>query len=462
MDVNEHDWKLDPRLVKYLEKHIRNYIPDKELEKDILEETPVPSNVSPELKMDSLFDCLLREKGSMGTKTLAVDKSISRISNKVRDILAPLAKIWQSVERARSGDENEKLDLEEVATHFQQSILLLGQALNASNFFRRKNALMGLGIRESYISVWLRETLLEELQESDGKLFGEETIKSLTKQAKVNNQSLKQFLFSRRVQTANRTPFSWSSSRSTSHGEGHEQYTDEQQAGLHHRIQNRRGKGKKNSVKLHRTSPQSSKTSADKRGVTKIWENTPKYKEPHRGFIKSPVDTDWKDRIFSKQLVKTDSGQIHLGNSFRLSDPNNREADSKNKTTTNKFKFQNESLDKSRDKNLTGERGCEESSKHRRSIFVHSIFKREKGTRKIQASYKSKGTELIHSISKIQNGNFEGCEKHPPEGGLHGQNRPEGRLFCNTVASPIKEVCEIQLGRKPIRIPMPDVRIGTS
>ncbi|XP_066926508.1 uncharacterized protein [Clytia hemisphaerica] len=242
MDVNEHDWKLDPRLVKYLEKHIRNYIPDKELEKDILEETPVPSNVSPELKMDSLFDCLLREKGSMGTKTLAVDKSISRISNKVRDILAPLAKIWQSVERARSGDENEKLDLEEVATHFQQSILLLGQALNASNFFRRKNALMGLGIRESHISVWLRETLLEELQESDGKLFGEETIKSLTKQAKVNNQSLKQFLFSRRVQTANRTPFSWSSSRSTSHGEGHEQYTDEQQAGLHHRIQNRRGK----------------------------------------------------------------------------------------------------------------------------------------------------------------------------------------------------------------------------
>jgi len=186
-----------------------------------------------------------------------------------------------------------------------------------------------------------------------------------------------------------------------------------------------------------------------------------------RGTNKTPTnnkactDTDWKNKIFSKQLVKTDSRQIHFGNSFRLGNPSNREANSKNKTKTNDFRFQHESLNKSRDKNFAGKRGCEESSKHRRSIFVHSISKREKGTREIQASYKSKGTELIHSISKIQNGNSEGCEKHPSGGGLHGQNRPEGRLFCNTVASPIKEVCEIQLGRKPIRIPMPDVRIGT-
>lgn len=66
---------------------------------------------------------------------------------------------------------------------------------------------MGLSIRESQIGIWLRKTLTENLQDSDGKLFYEEIIKSLTKQAKVNNQSLKQFLSSKRIQVSDRTPF---------------------------------------------------------------------------------------------------------------------------------------------------------------------------------------------------------------------------------------------------------------
>lgn len=133
MEGDANEWELDGRLVEYLIGHINRYIPDKDIA-NVLEDTPVSSNIPLTLKMDTYIDSLLKEKGYLGTNTLAIDKSISRISNNT------LAKIWQNIERARSGDEKEKLNLKDVATSFQQSILLLGQAINAANFFRRQNA----------------------------------------------------------------------------------------------------------------------------------------------------------------------------------------------------------------------------------------------------------------------------------------------------------------------------------
>ena len=102
MKEDSSDWMLEQRLAEYLNSHIPKYIPDKDISSMVLEEIPVPPNVSATLKMDTLTDTLLKEKGYMGTKTLATDKSLSRISSKIRDIIAPLASIWQNIERTRT------------------------------------------------------------------------------------------------------------------------------------------------------------------------------------------------------------------------------------------------------------------------------------------------------------------------------------------------------------------------
>ena len=105
---------------------------------------------------------------------MAKDKSIARISTKIRDILCPLTKLWQEIERARSEkDPNRKLDLEDVALKFQHTVLLRGQALNATTFYRRKSTLTSLGVKESEVNNWLRDTHVEDLKESDSRLFGE-------------------------------------------------------------------------------------------------------------------------------------------------------------------------------------------------------------------------------------------------------------------------------------------------
>ncbi|XP_066925274.1 uncharacterized protein [Clytia hemisphaerica] len=246
MKEDGSDWMLEQRLAQYLNGHITKYISDKDISSMVLEEIPVPSNVSNTLKMDTLTDTLLKEKGYMGTKTLAVDKSISRISSKIRDILAPLASIWQNIEETRTGEDCEKIDLEEIAKRFQQAILLVGQAINATNFFRRKNALTALGIKESEVSSWLRETLVDDLENSDGKLFGEKMWKTLTKQSKAAGYTyLKQYLFSRRLQDQKRKPFSWGSSQ-TSRGEERQHPPAEGQGSNNRHPSNKKWRGNLN------------------------------------------------------------------------------------------------------------------------------------------------------------------------------------------------------------------------
>ena len=109
-----------------------------------------------------------------------------------------MSKIWQIVERARAQKENTgtTLDLEEVALHFQHTMLLVGQAINAVNFYRRKSSLLPLQNRESDVNKMLRETYVEDLKNSEEHLFGEEFFKSMNKHAKTINKTVKQILMS--------------------------------------------------------------------------------------------------------------------------------------------------------------------------------------------------------------------------------------------------------------------------
>jgi len=97
------------------------------------------------------------------------------------------------------------------ALRLQQLITLVGQAINATNFHRRKTVLSSHTNNEAKSANWLRETYSEELLESKEELFGEKFFKSMKKHAQNKNKSLKQRL----MPSTTSKPFQTSSSTST-------------------------------------------------------------------------------------------------------------------------------------------------------------------------------------------------------------------------------------------------------
>jgi len=206
----ENAWELDKGLAEYVNKNCTTYIPDKDIQEAFLEESPVPSNIMETPKLDLFMESYLREKASYQIKK---DKSLQRISTKMRDVIAPLSKIWQLVEDTRTGKNTSEFDIDMTATLTQQSITLIGQAINATNFHRRKSIFSALNNgNDSRSGQWIREIYSKDLEESDSKLFGDKFLKSVRSIVKSQNKTVKELL-------APTKPFPQGSSTNRSVGE---------------------------------------------------------------------------------------------------------------------------------------------------------------------------------------------------------------------------------------------------
>ena len=135
-------WSLDEELAKYIEQNIVEYIPDKDIKKDVLGRFPIPSNTPDTLKMDLLMETFLKGKNTPGRFALARDKSLVRISNKIRDIYGPISSMWQQMETFRQDKENGNgpnvLNTEELCLQFQNSIMLIRAGNKRYEFLQKE------------------------------------------------------------------------------------------------------------------------------------------------------------------------------------------------------------------------------------------------------------------------------------------------------------------------------------
>jgi len=184
---------------------------------------------------------------------------------------------------------------------------------------------------------------------------------------------------------------------------------------------------------------------------TYIWGETPdkrgekEYKKPRNG-----------EKILLSKLGETNPGSMDSGSNSRAKNTNNREPKTIEISKTNYL------LDKNRNFNFTGEKGCCQSFSKKRPIFIELIPNRKERTGHVQTRDKSKGPELTHSLSEIQDGDPEGCKRCITTEGLHGENRSKRCVFLNPTRPGVQEICEVPMGRQSLRIPMPDVRAGSS
>ena len=451
-------WNLDENLARYVEQNIRKYIPDKDLQRDILDTNPVPSNVTNPFKLDPTMENFLRGKHTPGKQAITKDKSLTRISGKIRDTLGPLSKLWQEIETSRKGKSDKQLDSEMVAKLLQQTVTLIGQAINATTFYRRRSVLTTLGLSEGDSNSMLRDTYMEELLESGDNLFGDQFMKSIHKQARALGKTSKQLLmpYPEAFKRDYNKPFS---GRSSSFDKRH----GGERKGSHDSNRSQRGKNKQ---KHKNSCVQSNKISVDntnsQRKIIFSWENTPRSEIPVERIKNDSKLPGRENKIILSKLGKTYKGPEYIKYGQGIGNSSNNNSKTGKNPKTNFIWTSNETTGANRNFSFTGQRSYCQSYSNTKPTVISLISKGKERTREVQASNKLEGIELSHTLLEIQNGDFERGEKHSTSKRLHGKNRPEGCLFFNPIRSEIKKVCEISMGRNPVRISMPDVWAGSS
>ena len=179
-------------MAKYTNDHFNKFIPEKDLQESISVENPVPLNLHPPRKMDEFMRDLIFEKRA-GSIEVAADSNLVKLQQKLLDVMGPLSKVWTIVEKtSNSRFEQVEVSLPEILTNLDQTVMLLGQALNSISYTRRFNAL-------KQITGDPRKTkqLLKEKNEIFPKetqfLFGEKFESDIIRTAKSKQKSKEVF-----------------------------------------------------------------------------------------------------------------------------------------------------------------------------------------------------------------------------------------------------------------------------
>ena len=132
------------------------------------------------MKETQKLDGRIREHLSDNKKlpNLNQEKTLKGTQEKVASILGPLTRLWNIMEAERealpdSNNDEATSGHMEIATLFEQSILLIGQAFNAVTYYRRLNILDTLIDNSIRVKEILKERSLDLEDMENPYLFGE-------------------------------------------------------------------------------------------------------------------------------------------------------------------------------------------------------------------------------------------------------------------------------------------------
>ena len=91
VDKEQLEWKLPDELATYANKYLQKLVQDKNLKDSILNQNPVPINITQPRKLDEYHKELLEE--NRAKKELALDSTLEKIQPKTLNIMGPLSKL---------------------------------------------------------------------------------------------------------------------------------------------------------------------------------------------------------------------------------------------------------------------------------------------------------------------------------------------------------------------------------
>ena len=128
-EQDQYKYSLPPDMVQYANVNFDTYIKEADLTKAVFIKNPVPENTNPVKTLDDFVKDILKDKKKK--KDLDFDNVLENIQGRNRSFMGPLSKIWTAVESDRlSQEDSVEVDLKEIQEFVEQTVLLLGQALN--------------------------------------------------------------------------------------------------------------------------------------------------------------------------------------------------------------------------------------------------------------------------------------------------------------------------------------------
>ena len=130
-------------MARHVNKHSRQFIPEKDVQEQILDIHPVPTNINKPPELDPVLETMLKSRYK--NECIKEDDNLKRTQVKIRDALGPLSKVWSLMEDLIHNNEVKRfMDTQEVGEAIEQTNLLLGQAQVSLLYYRRMNILTEL------------------------------------------------------------------------------------------------------------------------------------------------------------------------------------------------------------------------------------------------------------------------------------------------------------------------------
>ena len=163
------------------------YVKDKAIQESVLDSNPIPDAESLKIPkvdgyLNEIFDTLGKSYGRESDGTLS--KTQARINN----VMGPLGKLWLNLEKIRTDDSTEELDLFDCLKLVEQSVTLLGQA-NVSLTYARRLSILGRLTGDMKKAKKLLSKHESSLSSSHKNLFGKRFYKVLSKATKIRKST---------------------------------------------------------------------------------------------------------------------------------------------------------------------------------------------------------------------------------------------------------------------------------
>ena len=94
-------------MAEYANHHFNSYIPDKDIEEQLLTENPVPSNLQQVKPLDNFIRSLLPSQTVVTTS----DHQMERFQGKILEVMDPLSRLWKGLEDIRKAPSDEAVEV---------------------------------------------------------------------------------------------------------------------------------------------------------------------------------------------------------------------------------------------------------------------------------------------------------------------------------------------------------------
>ena len=188
-EEDQYKYSLPLDTAHYANVNFDTYIKETDLIKVVLIKNPVPENINLVKTLDDFVKGILKDKKKQ--KDVDFDNVLEKAQGRNRSVMGPLLKIWTAVESARlSQKDSVEVDLKEIQEFVEQTVLLLGQALNSISYYRIFDMLLALTNSPPQSKQMLREDS-ELLQMNNKNLLGKKFRENIWDTSKSKKQTLK-------------------------------------------------------------------------------------------------------------------------------------------------------------------------------------------------------------------------------------------------------------------------------